>query len=106
MMADHKVPKEESEPSCLQHRYSVVDQDFSSGWGQCYPTQTQSVQETMKSLQDILPPDQKPGIIHIHYSLFLKIYFFLGIFVLGSRQVNATPAHKPTELLKKTQSLE
>ena len=45
-----KVLNKDSE-SRLQHRHAVVVQDLYSQWIQCYPTKTETAQETMKSLQ-------------------------------------------------------
>ena len=57
----------------LQHRWALVVQDLYSYSIQCYPTKTgTAAQGTMKSLQTLMPPDQKKkknGTTHTDHSL-------------------------------------
>ena len=61
---DHKVLNEENE-SRLFHRYAVVVQDSATQLIQGYPLRNKTAQDAMNSLQRFLPPESKPGGIHI-----------------------------------------
>ena len=66
--ANHNVLNEENE-SRLQHRCAVVVQIFSLIEVKATPYEKKKAeQETMKSFQKHVPPDQKPG-IHTDNSL-------------------------------------
>ena len=62
--ADHKVLSEGCE-SRNNHRYAVVVQDLATQWIQSYPCKTKTSQETQRSLQKFLEPDEKTQ-IHLH----------------------------------------
>ena len=66
--ADHKVLSEESE-SRNNHRYAVVVQDLATQWIQSHSCQTQTSQETQKSLMKFLDPTRKPKVSHTDNSL-------------------------------------
>ena len=59
---DHNILNEESE-SRLQHRYAVVAQDVFTNWTHSFASKTKTAQDTKKSLQRFLLPDQGPGTV-------------------------------------------
>ena len=56
--ADHKVLSDNCE-SRNNHRYAVVVQDLATQWIQAYPCKTKTSQETQRSLQKFLEPEQE-----------------------------------------------
>ena len=56
--ADHKVLSERCE-SRNNHRYAIVVQDLATQWIQAYPCKTKTSQETERSLQKFLEPDEE-----------------------------------------------
>ena len=68
MTAGHKILSEESE-SRNNHRYTVVVQDLATQWLQSYPSETETSQETQKSLKKFLEPTRKPKVIYTNDSL-------------------------------------
>ena len=65
--ADHKVLSDNCE-SRNNHRYAVVVQDWATQWIQLHPCETNTSQETEKSLQKNLEPDRKPKVIYTDIS--------------------------------------
>ena len=94
--ANHKVLNEENE-SRLQRRCALREQDLYSYWIQSYPTENNTAQEAMKSLQKFVPPDHKPGIIQTDNSLF----FSCGRVRLALRQVNPIPKRPKSQFVEK-----
>ena len=62
--ADHKVFSESCE-SRNNHRYAFVVQDLATQWIQSYPCKTKTSQETQRSLQKFLEPDEETN-SHFH----------------------------------------
>ena len=56
--ADHKVLSDNCE-SRNNHRYAVVVQDLATQWIQAYPCKNKTSQETQRSLQKFLEPDEE-----------------------------------------------
>ena len=61
--ADHKVLSDNCE-SRNNHRYAVVVQDLATQWIQAYPCKTKTSQETGRSLQKFLEPEENPKVIY------------------------------------------
>ena len=75
--ADHKVLSESCE-SRNNHRYVIEVQDLATQWIQLYPCKTKTSQETQRSLQKFLEPDEETE-SHFHWQ-FLGIWqVLLGI---------------------------
>ena len=51
------------------HRHAIVVQDLATQWIQSYPCQTQTSQDTQRSLPKFLEPDRKPKVIYTDNSL-------------------------------------
>ena len=68
LTADHKVLSEGCE-SRNNHRYAVVVQDLATEWIQSDPCKTKTSQETQRSLQKLLEPNEKPKVIYTDNSL-------------------------------------
>ena len=66
--ADHKVLSEGCE-SRSNHRYAVVVKDLATQWIQSYPCRTKTSQETQRSFQKFLEPNNKPKVIYTDNSL-------------------------------------
>ena len=66
--ADHKVLSDGWE-SRHSHRYAVVVQDLATQWIQSYLCETNTSQETEKSLQEFLKTTRKPEVIYTDNSL-------------------------------------
>ena len=66
--ADQKVLSEGSEPR-NNHRYAVVIQALAIQWIQSYPCETQTSQETERSLRKFLEPSGKPKVIYTDIKL-------------------------------------
>ena len=62
--ADHKVQSDNCE-SRNNHRYAVVVQDLATQWIQAYPCKNKTSQETQRSLQKFLEPDEEAK-SHLH----------------------------------------
>ena len=67
-MADHKVLNEEDEAR-LQHRYAGVVQDLYYFGFKATQRKTRLRNLRWKVLQKIVPPDRKPGVVHVENSL-------------------------------------
>ena len=63
MTADHKVVSENCE-SRNNHRYAILVQDLGTQWIQTYPCKTKTSQETQRSLEKFLEPNEKSKAIH------------------------------------------
>ena len=66
--ADHEGISEGCE-SRNNYRYAVVVQDLTTQWIQSYPCETNTSQETERSLQKFLEPTRKPKVIYTDNSL-------------------------------------
>ena len=66
--ADHKILSEGCE-SLHNHRHAVVVQDLATEWLQSYPRETETSQETHKSLMKFLELSRKPKVIYTDSSL-------------------------------------
>ena len=62
--ADHKVLSDNCE-SRNNHRYAVVVQDLATQWIQAYPCKNKTSQETQRSLQKFLEPEEETK-SHLH----------------------------------------
>ena len=70
--AYHKILNEEGE-SRLQHRRVIVVQDLATQWIQSYPCETNTSQETVKSVRKFLDPEEEPKVVYTDTSLeFIK----------------------------------
>ena len=61
--ADHKVLSDNCE-SRNNHRHAVVVQDLATQWIQAYPCKTKTSQETQRSLQKFLEPEETKSHLH------------------------------------------
>ena len=66
--AGHEVLSEGCE-SRNNHRYAVVVQDLATQWIQSCPCETETSQETLRSLRKFFEPSEKPKVIYTDNSL-------------------------------------
>ena len=86
--ADHKVLSDNSE-SRNNHRHAVVVQDLATQCIHLFPCETNTSQETQKSLQQFLEPNRKPEVIYTCNSLeFGKACEDLSWYQWTSKHVN------------------